>query len=176
MEKYIWRGKWWGGETGGYVKACEQQAQNLQQNDSGIVAGAMDEVEFGDRSSEHASYIMEALETGRPYRGHFNVENTGLIANLPSGCTVELPCYVDASGVHPTYIGALPLACAATCRASISVQEMAVEAALTGDRELVKQAVLHDPLTAAVCTPKEVWAMCDELFAAHAAWLPHFKT
>jgi alpha-galactosidase len=127
------------------------------------------------RSSEHASYIIEALETGRPYRGHFNVENRGLITNLPDGCTVEIPCYVDANGISPAWVGALPLPCAVACRVSINVQEMAVQAALTGDRQLVRLAVLHDPLTAAVCTPDEVWEMCDEMFEALAPWLPQFN-
>ena len=72
-------------------------------------------------------------------------------------------------------MGELPLACAATCRVSVGVQEMAVQAALTGNRELVKLAVLHDPLTGAVCNTEEVWAMCDEMFAALAPWLPQFN-
>ena len=67
------------------------------------------------------------------------------------------------------------MACAATCKVSINVQEMAVEAALTGNRELVKQAVLHDPLTGAVCNTKEVWQMCDEMFEALAPWMPQFN-
>ncbi len=98
-----------------------------------------------------------------------------MITNLPDGCTIEIPCYVDLNGIQPTYIGDLPLACAATTRVSVSVQEMAVEAALTGNRELVKQAVLHDPLTAAVCTTQEVWDLCDEMFEALAPWMPQFN-
>jgi alpha-galactosidase len=135
----------------------------------------VDMIPLGNRSSEHGSYIIESLETGRLYRGHFNVANTGLITNLPDGCTVELPCYVDGNGISPAWVGALPMACATTCRVSVGVQEMAVEAALTGNRELVKLAVLHDPLTGAVCNPAEVWAMCDEMFEALAPWLPQFN-
>ena len=62
-----------------------------------------------------------------------------------------------------------------TCRASISVQQMAVEAALTGDRQMVRLAVLHDPLTGALCTPDQVWAMVDEMFRELAPWLPQFR-
>ena len=68
----------------------------------------------------------------------------------------------------------LPLACAATCSASVSVQRMAVQAAVTGDVMLLKQAVLHDPLVGAICTPDEVWQMVDELLVAQAAWLPQY--
>jgi alpha-galactosidase len=52
---------------------------------------------------------------------------------------------------------------------------MAVEAALTGDRELLKLAVLHDPLTGAVCNTEEVWKMCDEMLEALAPWMPQFN-
>jgi alpha-galactosidase len=68
----------------------------------------------------------------------------------------------------------LPLACAATCTASINVQRMAVEAAVGGDVELLKLAVLHDPLVGAICTPEEVWQMVDEMLVAQAAWLPQY--
>jgi alpha-galactosidase len=139
------------------------------------VAGELEPLKLDKRSQEHASYIIEALEIGRTYRGHFNVGNTGLISNLAYDCTVELPCYVDANGITPGWVGELPMQCAATCRVSIGVQEMAVEAALTGDRELVKLAVLHDPLTGAVCNTEEVWAMCDDMFEALAPWMPQFN-
>ena len=68
----------------------------------------------------------------------------------------------------------LPLACAATCAASINVQRMAVEAAVTGDVELLKLAVLHDPLVGAVCSPDEVWQMVDEMLVAQSKWLPQY--
>lgn len=175
LERWIYKGSWIGGRTAGYLDECRRSRDEYKQmyprwmQEQSVVIGP------ATRGHEHASYILEGLETGRPYRGHINVGNTGLIANLPEGCTVELPCYVDANGINPAWVGKLPMGCAATCRASISVQEMTVEAALTGDRELVKLAVLHDPLTAAVCNPEEVWAMCDEMFAALAPWMPQFN-
>jgi alpha-galactosidase len=51
---------------------------------------------------------------------------------------------------------------------------MAVEAAVRGDVTLLKQAMLHDPLTAAVCNPEEIWQMTDELLVAQAQWLPQY--
>ena len=68
----------------------------------------------------------------------------------------------------------LPEACAATCIASINVQRMAVHAAIDGDVELLKLAVLHDPLTGAICSPEEVWQMVDEMLVAQAEWLPQY--
>ena len=166
---------WIGGRTAGYLNHCRETRDEYRRMYPKWMSGEAEYIKLGERTSEHASYIIEALETGRPYRGHFNVGNNGCISNLPDACTVEIPCYVDASGIHPTYVGPLPLPCAATCRVSINVQEMTVEAALTGNRELVKLAVLHDPLTGAVCNTEEVWAMCDEMFEALAPWLPQFN-
>ena len=48
-------------------------------------------------------------------------------------------------------------------------------AAVTGDVQLLKQAVLHDPLTAAVCDPEEIWQMVDEMLVAQAPWLPQYR-
>ncbi|CAG7635329.1 Alpha-galactosidase [Paenibacillus solanacearum] len=173
--KWIYDKTWIGGKTGGYLYHCLSRGDEYKENYPKWLSGEKEFIRLGDRSEEHGSYIVEALETGKTYRGHFNIGNRGLITNLPDGCTIEIPCYVDRNGIQPTFVGDLPLACAATCRASVSVQEMAVEAALTGDRTLVKQAVLHDPLTAAVCTTDEVWRMCDDMFEALAPWLPQFN-
>jgi alpha-galactosidase len=173
-DKWIDYSTWIGGKTGGYLQACRESQDDYKKNYPSWMSGELDQIKLGERSCEHGSYIIEALETGRRYWGCFNVGNTGLITNLPEDCTVELPCTVDSNGIHPTYVGDLPIQCAATCRASISVQEMAVEAALTGNRQLVKLAVLHDPLTGALLTPDRVWAMCDEMFDALSPWLPQF--
>lgn len=165
---------WAGGETGGYLRVCRENQNSYKKNYPKWMSGELDQIKLGQRSNEHGSYIIEGLETGRRYWGCFNVANTGLITNLPEGCTVELPCIVDGNGIQPTFVGDLPIQCAATCSASVSVQRMAVEAALTGDRNLVKLAVLHDPLTSAILTPDQVWTMCDEMFEALAPWLPQF--
>ena len=72
------------------------------------------------------------------------------------------------------HIGVLPLACAATCNVSISVQQMGMGAAVHGDVTLLKQAMLHDPLTGAVCDPEEIWQMTDEMLVAQSEWLPQY--
>jgi len=127
------------------------------------------------RSSEHASYIIEALETDRIYRGCFNVVNNHCISNLPPDAIVEVPCYVDRSGVHVSHVGELPPVCAAICNAMVAVQRMATDAAATGDVTLLKQAMMMDPLTSAVCTTPEIWRMVDELLVAQAEYLPQYK-
>ncbi|MFD2330488.1 alpha-glucosidase/alpha-galactosidase [Cohnella sp. GCM10020058] len=175
MAKWINDKEWIGGVTAGYLEHCLTRFVDYKEMYPKMLSGEIASIPLGQRSEEHGSYIIEALETGKTYRGNFNIENRGMITNLPDGATIEIPCYVDRNGIAPTSIGDLPMACAATCRASISVQEMAVEAALTGNRELVKLAVLHDPLTAAVCSTEQVWRMVDEMLEALAPWLPQFN-
>ncbi len=126
------------------------------------------------RSEEHGSYIIESLETGRTYRGHFNVMNNGTITNLPDECVVEVPCYVDANGISIPRVGDLPLGCAAVCSQSVWVQKLAVEAAVQGDIRLLYQAGMMDPLTGAVCTPGEICQMVDEMLIAQEKWLPQY--
>lgn len=167
---------WINGETGGYLRVCTE-ARNWFETDfpRWLNEPPLDLATY-KRSEEHGSFIIEALETGRVYRGHFNVVNQGHITNLPDGCVVEIPGYVDRTGIHMPVVGDLPLACAATCSATVRVQEMAVEAAVTGDVTLLKQAMLHDPLVGAVCNPEEVWQMTDEMLVEEAVWLPNYAT
>jgi alpha-galactosidase len=128
-----------------------------------------------NRSCEHGSYIIEGLETGRIYRGHFNIENKGCITNLPDDAIIEVPAYVDGNGVGIPKVGVLPLGCAAVCNASISVQRMSVDAAVSGDDFLLRQAMMMDPLVGAVCNPPEIWQMVDEMLVAGEKWLPQYK-
>ena len=109
------------------------------------------------------------------YRGHFNVRNNGIITNLPNDCIVEAPGYVDATGMNMQAGITLPQACAATCNASVSVQRMSKDAAVTGDVTLLKQAMLHDPLVAAMLNPEEIWQMTDEMLVAQSQWLPNYR-
>jgi len=128
-----------------------------------------------ERSHEYASYIMEAMETNKPFKFGGNVLNTGLITNLPRNACVEVPCMVDKSGVVPTYIGDLPEQCAAMNRTNIGVQLMTIEAAVTRKKEAIYQAAMLDPHTAAELSIDDIVAMCDELIEAHKGWLPEYK-
>jgi alpha-galactosidase len=165
---------WINGETGGYLRVCTEGRDWFETDFPEWLAVDDPPITAEGRSEEHASWILEGLETGRRYRGHFDVRNDGVIANLPDDCIVEVPGYADGNGISIPRVGELPAACAATCNVSVSVQRMAVEAAVKGDVTLLKQAMLHDPLIGAVCNPEEVWRMADEMLVAQAKWLPQF--
>ena len=167
---------WIHGETGGYLRVCTEGRGWFETDFPNWLEEEPPQISAADRSLEHGSYIIEGLETGRVYRGHFNVPNQGHITNLPDGCIVEIPGYADRNGINMPIVGDLPMAAAATCSASVRVQQMGMEAAVHGDVTLLKQAMLHDPLVGAVCNPEEVWQMTDELLTAQAEWLPNYRT
>jgi alpha-galactosidase len=98
-----------------------------------------------------------------------------VISNLPGDCIVEAPGWVDRFGINMASGIELPPACAATCRASVDVQRMAVRAAVEADVALLKQAVLHDPLTAAILNPPQIWQLVDQMLIAQADWLPQYQ-
>ncbi|WP_417248801.1 alpha-glucosidase/alpha-galactosidase [Celeribacter sp.] len=165
---------WIHGETGGYLRYSTENRNWFETDFPKFLEEAGTDLSTYERTDEHASWILEALETGRTYRGHFNVKNGGTITNLPEDCIIESTGFIDRFGINMVEGITLPDACQATCNVSVNVQRMSVKAAVTGDLMLLKQAVLHDPLVGAICTPDEVWQMVDEMVVAQAEWLPQY--
>jgi alpha-galactosidase len=128
-----------------------------------------------EKSVEYGAGIMEATESGNPFRFGGNVLNTGLIPNLPAKAVVEVPCVADRSGVQACYVGDLPEQCAALNRTNINVQILTIDAALSRKRDLIYQAAMMDPHTAAELTLDETVSLCDDMIRAHGRMLPRFK-
>ena len=127
-----------------------------------------------ERTHEYGAYIIHSLETGQPRVVYGNVANDYLIDNLPQGACVEVPCLVDRNGIQPTRVGALPPQLAALMLTNVNVQSLTVEAALTGRREHIYHAAMLDPHTAAELDPEQIYALVDDLIAAHGDWLPTY--
>lgn len=160
------------GRTGGYLRYCRERLDRAEEDIRSFITGRTPLPT--QRSQEYGALILEAIETNHPIQINGNVPNDGLIPNLPHGCCVEVPCMVDGNGIQPTRIADYPPQLAALNRTNINVQELTVEAALSGSIEAVYHAVSLDPLTGAVCTLPQIRAMVDEMLAAQAAWLPQF--
>ena len=175
ISNWIELSNWHNGETGGYLRVCKESRNWFMVDFPNWMKEEPKKYEAESRGNEHGSYIIEGLETGRIYRGHFNVPNNGCISNLPDDAIVEVPGYVDANGINIPKVGDLPLGCAAVCNSSITVQRLAVSAAVSGDEMLLKQAMMMDPLVGAVCNPPEIWQMADEMLIAQEQWLPQYS-
>jgi len=118
---------------------------------------------------------MEAIVTNKPIKIGGNVLNTGLIDNLPADACVEVPCMVDAYGIHPCHIGRLPVQLAAMNMTNINVHLMTIEAARTRKKENIYQAAMLDPHTAAELSIDDIIKMCDELIEAHGEYMSMYK-
>ncbi|MGD2175522.1 MAG: hypothetical protein PVJ27_08970 [Candidatus Brocadiaceae bacterium] len=116
--------------------------------------------------------IIHAIETNALRRmPAVNTLNRGAIGNLPGDVFVECPAAADAAGVRLLSMGDLPKPLAAFCRRDIDLMEMTVEAAVRGDRGLVLQAMLLDPVVDSVRAAERV---VDRMLEANAAYLPQF--
>ena len=170
IEKY--QGPDWNGGSG-FIKKLystnrEEYMKDLREG------AAKDEFQLA-RGHEYGSYIMNALVTGEPFRFNGTVANDGLITNLPMGCSVEVPIYADGAGLHPCYVGDLPPQLAALNNMQINSITMAVEACLTGDKEMLYYAVAYDPLTAAALSMQEIRDMVDEMYEKEKHLMPTFE-
>jgi alpha-galactosidase len=156
--------------VGDYLGISAANLAEYERTRAALAAG--EPLDLERDACEYAPQIIHSVVTGTIRRIHGNVRNTGLITNLPDGYAVEVPCVVDEQGVRPEYVGDLPLACAAVNRGFASVGQLTVAAAVTGDPRAVRRAVQLDPNAGASLTVDAIWAMCDELTAAHGDLLP----
>jgi alpha-galactosidase len=152
-----------------YPRRCEAQLVEWKDLRRSLDAG--DPVTVRP-SKEYGAGIIRALETGERFAFNGNVANTGLIDNLPSRCCVEVPCVADADGIKPQPVGSLPPQLAALIQTNVSVQELTVEAALTGRRDHVDHAAMLDPHTGAELALEEIHELVDALLAAHGDLVP----
>ena len=127
-----------------------------------------------DRSLDAGSYVIEGHALNRPQVVYGNVRNSGFIENLPRDGCVEIACLIDGNGIQPIYFGSLPTQLAALDSTHMMIHELMAQALLNEDREAAVQALLLDPLTAAVCSLTEVRQMFDEMVVTQQAYLPPF--
>jgi alpha-galactosidase len=152
-----------------YVRRSEENLELYEHMRRQLAAGEPLTIE---RSLEYASLIIHAQVTGQERTIYGNVRNDGLIANLPDGCCVEVPCLADRNGVQPTAVGALPPQLAALNRTFVNVCELTVQAALQGDRRHVYHAALLDPNASGTLSPAAIWDLVDDMIDAHGDALP----
>lgn len=156
-----------------YPRRCINQIEAWKKEYAELLENGVKEHE---RSKEYASRIMEACVTGIPYKIGGNVLNTGhLITNFPQEACVEVPCLIDGSGIHPCYVGALPVQCAAMNMTNINVQLLTIEAARTLKKDHIYQAAMLDPHTGSELDIDTIKKMVDELIDAHGNYLPKYR-
>ncbi|TDV54918.1 alpha-glucosidase/alpha-galactosidase [Actinophytocola oryzae] len=155
--------------VGDYLGITDENVASYEQTRAALAAGEPLEVE---PTMEYAPQVIHSIATGTPRVVYGNVPNRGLISNLPSGGTVEVPCLVDGSGVRPTRIGDLPPQLAALNRNYLSMNDLVVRAAVDEEPRHIRQAAMVDPATSGALPVERIWDLCNEMVRAHADRLP----
>lgn len=155
-----------------YIRRCEEQLADWH-----VLRAELEDVNAPIevcKSNEYAAAIIHGMVTGTNHLIYGNVRNNGLIDNLPGNAAVEVPCHIDHNGIQPVRVGSVPVQLAAIMRTQINVQELAVQAALTGRRDHIYHAAMMDPHTAAELSLDQIKALCDALITAHGSFLPTY--
>jgi alpha-galactosidase len=155
--------------VGDYVQRSERNLAEYEEVRQRVAQGGPFAIE---RSLEYASLIVHSMVTGEERVIYGNVQNTGLLPDLPARSAVEVPCVVDRTGVRPTPVADYPPQLAALNRTFLNVADLTVRAALEGDERHVHHAALLDPNAASSLSPEAIEAVVDELLDAHAERLP----
>jgi alpha-galactosidase len=175
IEKYCTHGTGWNPGEYAYVLKEYIEKENTWESQYKAILDSPD-VDL-TRGEEYASNIFNALFGDHtPFGFNGNLINTnGLIGNLPREACVEVPMLASKEGIRPFCVGSLPDHLAVLVNTSARCEELAVEAAITGDPRKAFHAICMDPLTSAVLSLAEIKQMVDEMFEANKAWLPQFK-
>ena len=173
IEKYCTHGTGW--NPGEYAYSLnlrlEREKTWVKELDQWINEEEVDK----KHSGEYASNIFNArFGDGKLFKFNGNVLNRHLIDNLPENCCVEVPVLASQYGMEPIHVGSLPDHLAILVGTTARIEDMVAEAAVTGDRRKVFQAVCMDPLCSAVCSLQEIKEMTDALFAKNKDYLPAF--
>jgi alpha-galactosidase len=174
IEKYCTHGTGWNPGEYAYILKEYQIAENTWKDEAKQWFAKETPISL-ERGHEYAAYIINALQGGEIFGFNGNVPNNQLITNLPEGVCVEVPVYVDRNGFRAAHVGALPPQLATLIHTSSMIEEMAVEAALTGNPHLVFQACAFDPLTSAVLSLAEIKTMVNEMLQQNHPYLPQFR-
>jgi alpha-galactosidase len=153
-----------------YVQISAANLAEVEALMPAVAAGHYTEPE--EDAAEYAPQVIHSLITGSPRTIQANVANADLIANLPPGAPVEVPCRLDASGAQPVPIGDLPAQCIALNRAFLSVVDLTVRAATEGRPDHIRHAMMADPNTAASLSVDQIWLLADAMVTAHGDRLP----
>ncbi|MBE7024225.1 MAG: alpha-glucosidase/alpha-galactosidase [Clostridia bacterium] len=155
-----------------YPRRCVNQIEEWKKEYREMLENGVKEHE---RSREYASGIIQSIVEDIPYKIGGNVLNKGhLISDFPEEACVEVPCLVDGQGIHPCYVGKLPVQCAAMNMTNINVQLLTIEAARTRKKEHIYQAAMLDPHTGSELDIDTIKKMVDELIDAHGDYLPKY--
>ena len=155
-----------------YIRRCEKQISEWDDQEKELLAN---QDIICEKSVEYAARIITSMVTGEEDVIYGNVANNGLIPHLPENSCVEVPCVTSLGKLTPQKVPELPLHLSRLMQTNISVQQLTVEALVTGKKDAIYHAAMLDPHTAAELSLDQIWHMVDDLLEAHEGWIPKFS-
>ena len=155
-----------------YIRRCEKQIAEWDEQEQDLLAH--NDI-ICEKSVEYAARIITSMVSGEEDVIYGNVMNHGYVPDLPTNSCVEVPCVTSLGKLTPQSVPALPLHLNRLIQTNISVQQLTVEALLTGKKDPIYHAAMLDPHTAAELSLDQIWHMVDDLLEAHQGWIPEFK-
>jgi len=122
--------------------------------------------------SEAAAQLIASLHDGAGDIQVVDVRNDGAIPDLPASAVVEIPAVIDRDGAHPLPLAPLAPEQRALVQAVKAYEELTIEAARTGDREVAVRALAANPLVGAEVAER----FLDAILEADAEHLERFAT
>jgi alpha-galactosidase len=155
------------------LKAQAARRDTMWQNIYDMAAGKQPLDMLRDVHTERAETMIAALWEGEDHFDYaVNIPNTGrFIANLPNDAIVEVPATLGLQGIQGLSVGDMPRVPAAFCQRQVDIVELAVKAAVEGDRYLALQALAMDPMIDDLDVAR---GLLDDGLRAFKKYLPQF--
>ena len=160
-----------GADYGVQLTTIDHRREQVATARGAVHAALEGELPALQRSQEASADIISAIANGRSVRTIVNLPNVGQVEDLPRDAVVETLAELGAAGAQPLTVGPLPGGVLGTLEGHVTNQELLVEAALNGDRQLALEALLNDPLTRDFASAPR---LLDELLVAQQQYLPQF--
>ncbi|WP_086314040.1 6-phospho-beta-glucosidase [Enterococcus sp. 7F3_DIV0205] len=125
----------------------------------------------GARYSDAACEIINSIHNDKRTTMTVSTRNNGTITDLPAESAVEVTCTITGKGPVPYNFGSFKPQERGLLQVMKSMEELTIEAAVTGDYGTLLQAFTMNPLITSGDVAKEVM---DELLEAHKQYLPTF--
>lgn len=147
----------------------ERGRVQMKQDVKDVVSGKKDPKDWLVKSGEKAVEVITALHTGvRTYIPSAVVYNGGAISNLPDDVAVEVPVIVEKDNILKVHMGDVRQSVRSLLSLQVGVQQMAVDAAMYGDKAMAFQALLADPV---INDTKAARQILDDLWAINEKYI-----
>jgi len=125
----------------------------------------------GARYSDAACETITSIYNDKRTTMAVSTRNNGTIKDLPDDCAVEVTCTLTGKGPIPYNFGSFKPQERGLLQLMKAMEELTIEAAVTGDKGTLLQAFMMNPLITSGDVAKQVM---EELLEAHKKHLPNF--